>query len=160
MKKWVVLFILIIFLLLLFCPSSKAWNEDEIYQPRTLTVTTTLLNGRYRPDKHSTILAEYLLGDKIEPTGKWSKDHNWIEVNHSEVGLIWVNINYVSERMDIFTVYTLSDQKIKVRSSPVTGKVKKYIKKEQPIEISQVIMGYGRCEWGWVDLGYFIEDCE
>lgn len=116
------------------------------------------LNGRFRPNKKSPVLAEYVFLDELTPTGKWSKDHAWIQVLHPEEGYLWVSIDFISERLDVFEVYTLSDQPIKVRSKPETGKVKKYLKKEEHVEITQVVLGYGRCEWGWVDLGYFIEE--
>lgn len=117
------------------------------------------LNGRFRPSKKSPALAEYSFLDELTPTGKWSKDHAWIQVIHPEEGYLWVSIDFISERLDVFEVYTLSDQPIKVRSKPETGKVKKYLHKEEHVEITQVVMGYGRCEWGWIDLSYFIEEC-
>lgn len=131
-------------------------GEEAQLNPQIVIVDK--LNGRFRPSKKSPALAEYVFLDELEPTGKWSKDHAWIQVTHPEEGVLWVSIDFISERLDVFEVYTLSDTPIKVRSKPETGKVKRYLHKEEHIEITQVVMGYGRCEYGWIDLEYFIEE--
>ena len=132
--------------------------DAETADLNKLIVIVDTLNGRFRPDKKSPVLAEYEFLDELTPTGKWSKDRMWVEVTHPEEKTVWININYVSERLDVFEVYTLNDQPIKVRSKPEVGKVKKYLHKDEHVEITQVVMGYGRCGWGWLDLGYFIEE--
>ena len=138
-----------------------AKSEEYSTEPNAankLIVIVDTLNGRFRPNKKSPVLAEYAFLDELTPTGKWSRDKQWVEIFHPEEGTVWVNINYVSERTDVFEVYTLNDQPIKVRSRPEIGKVKKYLHKDEHVEITQVVMGYGRCQWGWLDLGYFIEE--
>lgn len=64
------------------------------------------------------------------------------------------------QRREVIHVYTLWDEGIKIRSKPGEGKVTGIARKNQVLEITQVVMGYGRCDKGWVDLEYFIEDCE
>ena len=163
LKKFLIRFVIYILIvgicvfLLNLLWTNGASGEEEIEHNKVIVIVDSL-NGRFRPSKSSPVLAEYTFLDELTPTGKWSKDHQWIEIYHPEEGELWVNINYISERLDIFEVYTLNDQPIKVRSKPEVGKVKKYLKKDQHVEITQVVMGYGRCEYGWLDLGYFIEE--
>ena len=158
----ILLFIMVIVMILLNVlwirgARSEDYDEEPIALNKLIVVVDTL-NGRFRPDKKSPVLAEYEFLDELIPTGKWSKDHMWVEVIHPEENTVWVNINFVSERLDIFEVYTLNDQPIKVRSKPETGKVKKYLRKDEHVEITQVVMGYGKCKYGWLNLGYFIEE--
>ena len=143
---------------IIFSSITHAIGEEEIDEKHDLIVIAETLNGRYRPNKKSAILAGYFFGDHLVPTGKWSKDHMWVEVYHPEEKTVWVNINYISERMDIFEVFTLSDSPIRARSKPEVGKTTKYLKKDQHVEVDQVVMGYGHTEYGWIDLSYFIEE--
>ena len=149
--------IVLILLNVLWIRGAHAEEEEEIELNELIVIAKTL-NGRYRPSKKSPVLAEYEFGDHLTPTGKWSKDHAWVEIIHPEEGSIWVNINYISERLDIFEVYTLNNCKIKVRKYPGYGKVTKYLNKEQHVEVDQVIMGFGHTAYGWIDLSYFIEE--
>ena len=42
--------------------------------------------------------------------------------------------------------------KIKIRSRPVKGKITGYLKKGKAIEIQLVVLGWGKCEKGWIDM--------
>ena len=141
----------------LFVLSDLGLAEEQLDK---LYIMSKSLNGRIRPGKkyHAVVTFEY--GIPLTPTGRWSRDHQWVEIETAENDLVWCNVNYLTERREVIHVYTLNDQKIAIRKSPGYGKVTGYAKKEQVLEITQVVMGYGRCSKGWVDLSYFIEDCE
>ena len=145
---------LILSLLPLVTYSTMAENGPET---AVLIVQTRLLNGRSAPRKTASIEARFDYGDTLIETGEWSKNHEWVEVEGGETGTVWVHINYVSER----THYTVTNEKhktVKVRKWPFTGKVTHYIKKGQKIDIEQVVLGWGKTKWGWVDLDYFVEE--
>ena len=57
-------------------------------------------------------------------------------------------------------VYTLWEEGIRIRSKPGKGRVTGRARKDQILEITQIVLGYGKCSRGWVDLSYFIEECE
>ena len=133
-------------------------NEEPQYAP--LYVMTKVLNGRTRPGKKYPALVDFEMWTPLQPTGRMSRDHQWIEIRSTEGDVVWCSINYLSERTDVFYVYHLHKDRIKIRKYPGSGKVTGYAKKEQRLEITQVVMGYGKCNKGWIDLSYFIEDCE
>ena len=146
-------FLLVILLLsIIFGAAAEDLNDMHI--------TAHQLNGRTRPSKKSMVEVVFDHNDTVSPTGKWSADHKWVEVIGGENGTVWCCVDYLSERDDVFTVYSLNPGKIRVRSQQGAGKVTGSVKKEQRIEITQVVMGYGRCKRGWVDLSYFIEEEE
>ena len=120
-----------------------------------LYVTADRLNGRASPNKHSDVEARFDRGDDLIPTGQWSSDHCWIEVRGGETGTVWVNIKYVTERIDDRYMRNDRHNKVKVRSHPVNGKVRGYIKKGEQIELTQIVLGWGRIDSGWVELAYF-----
>lgn len=150
--------IIILLFVMLSLFSVAFGEEEEPEELNELIVIADTLNARYRPSKKSAALAEYVFGDHLVPTGKWSKDHQWIQIFHPEQNYLWVNINYISERLDIFEVFTLCDSPVRVRKSPGSGKTTKYLKKEQHVEVDQVVMGFGHTDYGWIDLSYFIEE--
>ena len=135
-----------------------AWAEEE-QEPAPLYVMAGRLFGRIRPGKNHAVIVEFDMGTRLKPTGRMSKDHKWVEIETMENELCWCSVDYLTEREDVFHVYTLNDS-VKIRKVPGAGKVTGYARYEQVLEITQVVMGYGRCERGWVDLEYFIEDCE
>ena len=135
-----------------------AWAEEE-QEPALLYVMAGSLFGRIRPGKNHAVIEEFDMGMELHPTGRMSKDHKWVEIETMENELCWCSVDYLTEREDVFHVYTLNDS-VKIRKAPGAGKVTGYARYEQVLEITQVVMGYGRCERGWVDLEYFIEDCE
>lgn len=120
-------------------------------------MTAKLLNGRANPRKTSFIEAKFDQGDILQATGDWSEDHHWIEVVGGETGTVWVYADYVSERKKIFTVVNKNYKTVKIRSRPVDGRVIGYVKKGRKIEITQVVLGWGKCKTGWVDL-YYLEE--
>lgn len=115
------------------------------------------LNGRARPSRNSFQEARFEYGDQIRETGKWSQQHNWIEVYGGETGTVWVNINYISERKKMFVVRNEEYRQVKIRKTPVSGKVTGYLKRGKELEIDRVVMGWGHCSKGWIDL-YYVEE--
>lgn len=122
-----------------------------------MTVQTKLLNGRSAPRKTASIESRFDYGDTLEETGRWSKDHQWVEVVGGETGAVWVHISYVSERSH-FKMTNEKHKLVKIRKWPVTGRVIGYVRKGQTVEIEQCILGWGRTKKGWIDLGYLIEE--
>ena len=124
-----------------------------------MTVTATLLNGRMTPSKGAMKTAFFDKGDELELTGRWSKDHNWVEVYAGEAGACWVARQYVNEITDSIYVVNLDYPKVKIRKAPTNkSKVSGYLKKGHEVIITQVLLGWGRCEQGWIDLYYVQEE--
>ena len=115
------------------------------------------MNGRTNPRKTAFIECRFDHGDKLTATGEWSEDNHWIEVYGGESGTVWVYADYVSERKEGFTVKNLDHQQVKIRSRPVDGKLKGYLKKNKTIEVDQVVLGWGKTPRGWIDLDYVEE---
>ena len=130
-------------------------EEPETYT--TLIATGSNVNCRMAANKHSYIVTELERGQTIQSTGRWSKDHQWIEIDHPEHGRLWCNYQFLTERTDSFLVETLWNEPIKIRKVPFNGKVKGYLRKGRTLEITQVIFGWGKCKQGWIDLEYCIE---
>lgn len=130
----------------------------EEYNP--LYVTADVLNGRAQPTKKAPAEAIFDYGDRLVPTGKLSKDRNWVQVEGGEAGTVWVSTKYVSERFTEFTVTNENNGKIKIRKTPVDGKITGYVRRGKSVEIDRVVLGWGHCSKGWVDLDYFIEEDE
>jgi len=164
--KWLKLIIEIVLIAALICSiiwltnGAKAEEDEEEPEYAPLYVMTKSLNGRSRPGKKYPTIVEFEMWTPLQTTGRMSRDHQWIEIRSTEGDVVWCNVNYLSERTDLFYIYTLNRQPIKIRKNPGCGKVTGYAKKEQRLEITQVVMGYGKCSKGWVDLSYFIEDCD
>ena len=121
-------------------------------------VIADVLNGRAHPTKKAPVEAVYDYGDQLQPTGRISRDCEWIEVLGGEAGTVWVHVNYVSERFTDFEVTNLNNGKIKIRSKPTGGKLKGYVKHGKTIVIDRVVLGWGHTAKGWVDLEYFVEE--
>lgn len=150
------IFTLTLAILLLF-GSALAYDDTHI-EGHFVTVKARVLNGRMNPNKESMKTAFFDKGDKIELTGRWSDDHDWVEVIAGEAGLCWVARQYVSEQTDPFTVYNRDYKKIKIRKKPSDkSKVTGYLRKNKKIEITDVLLGWGKCKYGWIDL-YFVEE--
>lgn len=118
------------------------------------------LQGRIRPGKRYEALVSFDMWTPLNPTGRISDDRQWVEVRTAEGDLVWCNINYLTETRNMLRIYTLWDEGVKIRSKPGGGKVTGIARKEQVLDITQVVMGYGRCSKGWVEMDYFIIDCE
>lgn len=121
-----------------------------------LTVRAKLLNGRSAPRKTASKEAFFDFGDTLYATGAWSDDHKWVEVEGGETGTVWVSIRYVTERIGSFKAKNANYDKVKVRKWPEIGKVGHYIHRGETVTVTQVVLGWGKTRWGWVDL-YYLE---
>lgn len=147
----------LVFALLFLCTSAFAYDDTGI-KGTLVTVTARLLNGRMTPGKGSMKTAFFDKGDILELTGRWSEDHDWVEVIAGEAGNCWVACPYVNEITESFTVYNRDYGKVKIRRKPSDkSKVTGYLKKGREIEITQVLLGWGKCRLGWIDL-YYVEE--
>ena len=133
--------------------------EDADEESNTIFYVLALdsLNCRYAPKKKSVIATSLANGQTITGTGKWSKDCKWVEIDHFEYGKLWCSYQYLTERTEPFYIETLWDTPIKIRKAPVNGTVVAYLRKGREIEITQVVLGWGKCKQGWIDLEYCIE---
>ena len=132
---------------------AKSEKPDE---PVRMYVTAKLLNGRATPSKKSTVEARFDRGDILEAWG-WSEKHHWIEVTGGETGTVWVCWEYVAERTDESRWWNNSGSKVKIRKEPY-GTVIGYLKKDGEIIVDKIVLGWGHCSKGWVDLSYFEEE--
>ena len=98
--------------------------------------------------------AIYDFGDRLEPTGEWSYDRQWVEVVGGESGTVWVNAKYVSEEWGVFIYRNTENGRVKIRKKPVDGKVVGYLGRNRTVEIDRVVLGWGHCKRGWIDMGY------
>lgn len=144
--------IAILFVLLSLCGVVAA-EEDTT----TLYVTASQLYGRANPRKTAIKETFFDYGFDLQATGRFSKDGKWVEVKGGECGYVWVSVDYVTERRRSFYCENENNKKVKIRRSPVTGKVVGYLKQGKTIEITQVVLGWGRCKTGWIDLEYLVE---
>lgn len=122
-------------------------------------VTVDLLNGRAKPSRRSAVTALFDYGDELTVTGRWSADHNWIEVVGGEDGNAWVHIKYVSVTVEPYLVENMDYCSIKIRRHPVDGRLSGYLKKGEQIEIDRDVLGWGHCSKGWIDLSLVAEVC-
>lgn len=161
MKRAYIIILLLVLAVMVCCMvlMNEAYSEEEEEMPLVYAMSKNLL-GRIRPGKKYEALTSFDIWTPLRPTGRMSEDRMWIEVKTWESELVWVSINYVTETRDVIRVYTLWDEGVKIRSKPGAGKTTGIAKKEQILEITQVVMGYGRCSKGWVEMDYFIQDCE
>lgn len=140
--------------------ASTAFGEEPEEDYGLLYVMCKDFQGRIRPGKKFEALVSFDMWTPLKPTGRMSDDCLWVEVKTAESELVWCNINYLTETRDLLRVYTLWDEGVKIRSKPGGGKVTGTARKEQVLDITQVVMGYGRCSKGWVDMEYFIIDSD
>ena len=159
MKSKMILFLLILSLVLQMMISVPSLGESDLGSEEStkLYVTANLLNGRANPRKTATIEARFDHGDDLEPTGDWSDDHHWIEVRGGETLTVWVYIDYVTERKTEFKAKNTKFKKVKIRSRPIDGKLQGYLKKGKTVTITRVVLGWGRCSKGWIDMSYLEE---
>jgi uncharacterized protein YgiM (DUF1202 family) len=129
----------------------------ESYDTTTMYVSTRLLNGRAEPSKKSTVEARFDKGDALQAYG-WSKNHHWIEVDGGETGTVWVWYEYVNEQTSDYSVWWNDyGHKVKIRKEPY-GTVIGYLKAGKEVTITQIILGWGKCDKGWIDLRYLSEE--
>ena len=145
--------------LFVLAPSTCMAVDDSNMEGHTVIVTAKLLNGRMNPSKGAMKTAFFDRGDTIELTGYWSDDHEWVEVYAGEAGACWVAKQYVTERTGSFIVVNNDYNKVKIRKKPTEkSKTTGYLRQGKEIEITQVILGWGRCKLGWIDLYYVQEE--
>ena len=151
--KRIVALILLVFLLFGVCYADEYSNMEG----HVAVVTAKLLNGRMNPSKGAMKTAFFDRGDSVELTGYWSDDRAWVEVYAGEAGACWVARQYVTENTEPFIVVNTSYNKVKIRKKPSEkSRVSGYLKQGQEIEITQVLLGWGKCRLGWIDL-YYVE---
>lgn len=139
-----------------FFGTAFAYDDTNI-EGHIVTVTARLLNGRMTPSKGAMKTAFFDKGDTVELTGRWSDDHDWVEVIAGEAGTCWVARQYVNEISEPFMVYNRDYKKVKIRKKPSDkSKVTGYLRKDHEIQIDKVILGWGKCDLGWIDL-YYVE---
>ena len=149
--------------LLILLPISKNLAEDIPSDLTTepshyATVTARLLNGRMSPSKGALKTAFFDRGDILELTGRWSDDNCWVEVYAGEAGACWVARQYVNERTEPFMVVNRDYNRVKIRKKPSEkGRVSGYLRKNREVQITQVLLGWGKCKLGWIDL-YYVEE--
>jgi len=148
----------IVIVIVLIISFLESFGLAEDYEP--LYVTAGQLNGRAHPSKKASVEALFDYGDKLTPTGKISKDRKWVEVEGGETGTVWVSVKYVSERFTEFTATNENNGRIRIHSLPDGGKLKGYISRGKSVEIVQVVLGWGRCSKGWVDLDFLVEEVD
>lgn len=145
-----------IIILMLVIPGALAEEEEE--EIPTLYSMSKNLQGRIRPGKKYEALTSFDMWTPLKPTGRMSEDRMWVEIRTWEDDLVWCNINYLTETQKVLHVYTLWESGVKIRSAPGGGRVTGTARREQMLEITQVVLGYGRCSKGWIELDYFIID--
>ena len=122
-------------------------------------VTVKLLNGRINPSKSAMKVAFFDRGDELELTGWWSEDHNWVEVYGGDGGECWVARQYINEREEPFMVINQDYDNVKIRKKPSDkARVTGHLKRGREVMITQVILGWGKCKEGWIDLYYVQEE--
>lgn len=144
-------------ILILFSLMGSVIAEDA---PTYVYVTATQLNGRARPSRHGMLESLHDYGDMLEATGRWSADYKWIEVVGGEVPTVWVSAEYVTETLEPMLFVNEDYKKIKIRKHPVNGRITGYLKKGKTIEIDRILLGWGHCSKGWIDLSLLAEDDE
>lgn len=137
----------------LLIPTASVSEEPTAIE---MYVLASQLNGRDRPSKKAHIEARFDYGETVQCTGKWSDDMQWLEVKGGESGTCWCKAKYLTERFNSFKVENEHKTRIKIRNWP-EGKVRSYLGAGKTIEITQVLLGWGKCSRGWIDLGYLVE---
>ena len=149
----IIIILILSWFVALFVPTSGI--ADEL---TNMYVTASILNGRASPSKKATKEARFDNGDRVQTTGEWSSDYHWIEIIGGETGTVWCDIRYLTERKGVFMVRNNHKTPVKIRKFPVKGKITGYLKKGKSIVIDQVVLGWGHCEMGWIDLFYVDEE--
>lgn len=145
----------IIFGIMALAAAEEIWEDEE--EVISVLVTATRLNGRAKPRKSSRVEAIFDYGDTLYPTGKWSKNHEWIEVEGGETGTVWVSIQYVTEEMRPREMRNAIVGRIKIRKKPINGKLAGYLGEDKTVMIDRILLGWGHCEKGWINMDYLEE---
>lgn len=150
-------FLVVLITLVMVFTSVSIAEDAEVSEPVEMIVIASQLNGRAYPTKKSSKEAFFDYGDVVNATGKWSEDHKWIEIMAGEGGTVWCKAEYLTERTDSFIASNEGRKAVRIRKSPVDGRVTGYLKAGKTTKITQVILGWGKCSKGWIDLGYLCE---
>lgn len=151
--------VLAVLLIVLLLAGRACASENDDSEEHWATVTANLLNGRMNPSKGSIKTALFDRNDTIELTGRWDDNHNWVEVHAGESGTCWVARQYVTERTEPFMVINMEYSKVRIRRTPSDkGRVSGYLRRGREVEITQVLLGWGKCRSGWIDLYYVQEE--
>ena len=154
MKKILIWILIAIWFFILFGDYSHA--NSETMEKSEMYVTASILNGRSKPSKKSSVEARFDFNDVVDAVG-WSNNHHWIEVIGGETGTVWVWWEYVTERTDEFKVVNDQKSKVKIRKEPY-GRLTGYLKPGKSLTIDRVIFGWGHCSRGWIELNYLTEE--
>lgn len=146
----ILLLVLVAIFVSIAAPSLAEEQEIQMY------VIASQLNGRSLPSKKSQVEARFDYGDIVLSTGRWSDDMKWIEVKGGDSGLCWCKADYLTERLAPFTIENEHSTKLKIRRWP-EGKVISSLSPHKTTKITQVVLGWGKCSRGWIDLGYVVE---
>ena len=158
-KIWkIIVLIILLVVVSLLCCDELATNAKGEEWTEQLIVTANHLNGRSAPGKKNRIEAMFDEGDILEATGNWNKNYTWVEVKGGEDGTVWCDIRYVNALSEPVTMTYEGKGKVKIRKSPVDGTVIGYLKSGKEVEITQVVLGWGKCKKGWIDIGYLTEE--
>lgn len=153
--------IAILIFVLIIAIASLIWTSTAKAEEGTMMyVMATQLNGRTSPSKRNNVEVVFEHGDWVEAL-EWSNDYKWIKIKGGESGILWCSAQYLTERTDVFIVKNLpAGRSVKIRKTPVTGKISGKVKGGGTIEVQQVVFGWGRTKKGWIDLEYFVEVTE
>ena len=157
LPKSLVIFLAVVFLAIILLACALFMNPAIGEGDAKLLVTASILNGRAWPRTTAKIEAFYDDGEWVDATGKWSDDRKWIEVIGGETGTVWCAMKYLTERPMTFKVINENRSSVKIRKHPVDGAVVGYLKPGKTLKITQVVLGWGKCKSGWVDLDYLVE---
>ena len=142
--------ITVLAILCLLVPYAAAEEYVEMY------VLASQLNGREYPSKKAAVTARFDYGETVKATGRWSDNKQWIEIKGGESGTCWCKVEYLTERYNAFKVENEHKTRIKIRNWP-DGKVRSYLGPGKTLKITQVVLGWGKCARGWIDLSYLVE---
>ena len=155
-EKRAFLLSVIVFLFIVFIWVVIPTKSEDAVDTTEMFVTASLLNGRAKPNKNSSVEAKFDHGDEVTAFD-WSPDHHWIEIKGGETGTVWVWWEYLTERTDEFLVWNNWGTKIKIRSAPY-GRVIGYLKRDGELWIDKVVLGWGHSNRGWIELKYLTEE--
>lgn len=95
----------------------------------------------------------------MTPTGQWSDDRKWVEIYGGETGVVWCDARYLTETYNDTIAYNREYNKIKIRKTPIDGRVTGYLYKGKELKIDRIVLGWGHSRRGWIDMSLVdIED--
>lgn len=144
----------VVVLIAILLPSG---GHSESFEHTEVVVTAKLLNGRATPSKKAKVEALFDRGDVLKAYD-WSESHHWIEVEGGETGTVWVWWEYLTEQTEDYSVW-INDYgtDIKIRREPF-GRVTGYLKRGKEVVVTQIVLGWGKCDNGWIELKFLTEE--